>query len=196
MKTLVPSLIVIFTLNAVYCQQPFPTFNDNPHWNVDETFYTLESEVVQYGYEIDTNMCGFVYSKVFNHLFIRVEGNKVFMQSTNDCSEAEQLIYDFDLTIGEKILLDPYSGGGYDFVELMVDSIDTVDYLGVERKRLALAFDPCGGYVDTNGYAITHWIYGIGSDDHPFWPMYSECSAGEMQYYLKCFDSSAIQLYG
>lgn len=136
-------------LTAVNAQTVFPTFSDEPRWNVDQTFYDLEGEIIQYSYESDTNMCGFNYSKVYNHLFIRMDDNRVFMQSTNDCSEEDQLIYNFDLMIGQKLLLDPYDGGGYDFVELRVDSIDTINYFGIERKRLSLAYDPCGGFVDS-----------------------------------------------
>ncbi|NPD46957.1 MULTISPECIES: T9SS type A sorting domain-containing protein [unclassified Lentimicrobium] len=86
---------------------------------------------------------------------IREENNKVYLRHYN---QAEALIYDFNLTIGESTTI--YSPEGQGFIEITVNDISWVEYEGFFRKKYTLD----GNYEE-------YWMEGIGSC---FGPIYSK----------------------
>lgn len=103
----------------------------------------------------DTLLCDenlLIYQHVYAPLakiFLRIEGGKVWRKSNNiDPCDNEQLIYDFDLEVGDTA--DTYYSNGYQVVD-----IGTVTLLnGEERKQLLLMNNSSGTPVE--------WVDGIG----------------------------------
>ncbi len=119
--------------------------------------------------DVDTLMDdGKIYKKiylfldsVFNHLTseciggIREENRQVFFKGKNSYDGEpliNGLICDFSLSVGDTCKLPPYDEGPF----IIVD-IDTVNLLGVSRKRFHLGYD-------NPDHAICKWVEGIGSD--------------------------------
>lgn len=178
----------------MHAQYVFPAYSDDPQWNVVETFW-FDSELKTYDYSNDSNFCGNNYSSYVDHYFFRTEGDQVFMRVATVCADPEYLVYDFGLEVGDTMI----AGYFNDYAtptEFRVDTIDTVSYFGINRKRMVMAFDLCGGELEEGGYATMNWIEGIGSDMHPFYPIYCLCDACESWAYLGCYDSSGVQLFG
>lgn len=86
---------------------------------------------------------------------IREENNKVYLRHYN---QAEALIYDFNLSLGESTTI--YSPEGQGFIEITVNDISWIEYEGFFRKKYTLD----GNYEE-------YWMEGIGSC---FGPIYSK----------------------
>jgi len=196
LNAIIVCLLFNFTGKLLQSQNVFPDFADSPQWNVSQTFW-LDTEIVQYTFSSDTLMCGNTYSKFDDYYdyYFRSSGKKVYMREKNNCSDPEYVVYDFGLEVGDTITLD-FFDGEYKPTEIFVESIDTIEYFGIDRKALKINHNRCGGELEEFYTTSMLWIEGIGSDKHPFYPVFCYCDGCEFWSNLVCYDSSGVQLYG
>jgi len=85
---------------------------------------------------------------------IRESGEKIYFR---DLKNNQGLLYDFGASTGDTIKIVNYSLGFYiDTIKVWVTKIDTIDFSGIQRKRIK---------VEGDTYALTdYWIAGIGSE--------------------------------
>lgn len=192
-------LLTVILPNAK-SQTSFPSLTDNPTWSVygTDNFWSGVFLTRNYEYEKDTLLCGQQYIKVEstpNHPnnvigYARVDNEKVYIRTSNNCADKEYLMYDFSLNIGDTV----YCGYDiYDTTQFWVVAIDTVNHFGIDRKTLRMNF-----YMGTPPWGIVvgmDWIEGIGSTTHPFYPTVCLTDNCETLYTLLCYDSSGTQLY-
>lgn len=98
-------------------------------------------------------------SNVEQTYLVREDGNKVFWREP--FLNQEFLIYDFSLSIGDSIYVTPRTGISYDSILLYCENVDTIEVIGIMRKRLTMKTINASAYYDTD---IEYWYEGIGSD--------------------------------
>lgn len=114
---------------------------------------------------------------------LREDSNRVLFISPG--FESEQLLYDFNLEIGDTAYItNIFCGWNQVEVEIVVLNIDTVEYEGIPRKRWFINQD----YED-------YWIEGIGSTMGPLHSMYWECIICP-SWNLTCFHKNDTLYYG
>jgi hypothetical protein len=183
---------------SLFAQQVFPTFSDGAKWNVYECFW-FDCTTRTYYFEYDTTFCGQNYSKMNFYDsnksgYFRSDSLKTYFRKTPNCFDKEYLIYDYSLAVGDTAFvgfnLDLFDEK--DTSEFVLESIDTVNYFGVERQRFNMKYDPVNqGWFGRSMY----WIKGIGSDIHPFYPFKCLMDGCEESNQLLCFDSLSVQLF-
>jgi hypothetical protein len=97
-RLLIVGLTLVFS-SAANGQQVFPTFADEPQWNVYGGYGSFESTgytTSTWFYQSDTVFCDHTYSKVGSEgsnffggmlTFVRVDGEQVFIRTSSDCSD-------------------------------------------------------------------------------------------------------------
>lgn len=195
MKNTILFILSFYLSIHSFAQNSFPSLNDSPKWYVYEAEFAFGPDGYEtniYQYEKDTLLCGQIYSKVDIEInlstnyspfsFTRVEGDKVFYRPNGDCSLTEKIIYDFGLDIGDSVYCAFYAT---DSILFWVDTIEVIDYLGVNRKKFSL---------ESSSKVMT-WIEGVGCTLHPFYP--SVCLIGNCESWQKlvCMDSSSTRVY-
>jgi hypothetical protein len=183
---------------SLFAQQVFPTFSDAAKWNVYECFW-FDCNTRTYNYEYDTTFCGQNYSKMNFYDsnksgYFRSDSLKTYFRKTPNCFDKEYLIYDYSLAVGDTAFvgfnLDLFDEK--DTSEFVLESIDTVNYFGVERQRFKMKYDPSNqGFL----FRPMYWIKGIGSEVHPFYPFRCLMDGCEEGFQLLCYDSLSIQLF-
>ena len=111
------------------------------------------------------------------------ENKQVFVASYHN--QQEFLLYDFSLTEGDSILAE--SNGEYDLYFNVTD-IDTIDYNGVERRKITLQF---------YNYAWVTWIEGIGNTEGLLmdWRSYTMAMDPMPNVRLRCYEYNEECLY-
>lgn len=111
------------------------------------------------------------------------ENKQVFVASYHN--QQEFLLYDFSLTEGDSILAE--SNGEYDLYFNVTD-IDTIDYNGVERRKITLQF---------YNYAWVTWIEGIGNIEGLLmdWRSYTMAMDPMPNVRLRCYEHNEECLY-
>lgn len=187
---------------ALVAQQPFPTYADNGTWSLLRCITAngtwCFTETFTYG-DSDT-LCGHVWSvhswPTFGTpgtAYIRNEGQRTLLRRSSDCLDKEYVLYDYSLDVGDSIHI-PFNmdWADPDTALFFLRSIDTVQILGVERRRFSLLFDSCStGVAD----AEMQWVEGIGSTLHPFYALDCLCDWCMQFMDLLCYDSTGVQLY-
>ena len=192
-------ILSLFIINStLFAQKVFPSYSDGANWNVYECFW-LDCNTRQYNYQYDTTFCGQTYSKMnfydSNQTgYFRSDSLKTYFRKSPNCSEKEYLIYDFSLSMGDTVFIgyfiNPFNED--DTTEFILESIDTVNYFGVDRQRFKMMYDPSNqGWFGRSMY----WIEGIGSVIHPFYPFKCLMDGCEESNQLLCYDSLSIQLF-
>lgn len=196
-------LIILLHLTPTLsmAQNVFPSYSDSATWNVAQLilfpYGNLYTQVYQY--EKDTSFCGNIYSKMNCYGnpcgYYRADSIKAYVRSTTNCSDKEYLIYDYSLAVGDTTyigyrLMWPSSN---DTAPVVVNAIDTVNYFGINRKRMKILFNSCSN--DFNLVDTMYWVSGIGSTTHPFYSFNCLCSACEVAYTLLCYREDALLLY-
>ena len=178
-------------------QTVFPSFVDNPTWNVLECFwYNCSTHTYQYVY--DTTFCSQSYSKVallYNQNgYFRSDSLKTYFRKSPNCNDKEYLIYDYSLNIGDTayVGINLELGNSNDTTAFILTQIDTINYFGVARQRFKMNFDNCNTGIPLH---FMFWTRGIGSETHPFYSFRCLCDGCEYNFTLLCFDSTATQLY-
>lgn len=111
------------------------------------------------------------------------ENKQVFVASYHN--QQEFLLYDFSLTEGDSILAE--SNGEYDLYFNVTD-VDTIDYNGVERRKITLQF---------YNYAWVTWIEGIGNIEGLLmdWRSYTMAMDPMPDVRLRCYEYNEECLY-
>lgn len=111
------------------------------------------------------------------------ENKQVFVASYHN--QQEFLLYDFSLTEGDSILAE--SNGEYDLYFNVTD-VDTIDYNGVERRKITLQF---------YNYAWVTWIEGIGNIEGLLmdWRSYTMAMDPMPNVRLRCYEHNEECLY-
>ena len=111
------------------------------------------------------------------------ENKQVFVASYHN--QQEFLLYDFSLTEGDSILAE--SNGEYDLYFNVTD-VDTIDYNGVERRKITLQF---------YNYAWVTWIEGIGNIEGLLmdWRSYIMAMDPMPNVRLRCYEHNEECLY-
>lgn len=111
------------------------------------------------------------------------ENKQVFVASYHN--QQEFLLYDFSLTEGDSILAE--SNGEYDLYFNVTD-VDTIDYNGVERRKITLQF---------YNYAWVTWIEGIGNIEGLLmdWRSYTMVMDPMPNVRLRCYEYNEECLY-
>ncbi len=111
-------------------------FNDSTFFNVYESQDSLQQDWDQVGYFIEDTVSKKVY-------FAKWDPGEI------------GLLYDFDLTVGDSVIIDNYYVG-FEDVLLICDSIKSVNFNSISRKQFFFSSPHMGGISDI-------WIEGIGS---------------------------------
>ena len=111
------------------------------------------------------------------------ENKQVFVASYHN--QQEFLLYDFSLTEGDSILAE--RNGEYDLYFNVTD-VDTIDYNGVERRKITLQF---------YNYAWVTWIEGIGNIEGLLmdWRSYTMAMDPMPNVRLRCYEHNEECLY-
>jgi hypothetical protein len=177
MKNLILLFIGSFLVTQVLTAQNF--ISENKQWNVMEDFWgNVHTEIFKI--EGDTIINSTNYQKVWRTddstlvdwwliSFIREEANVVYIIYGG---EGEKVMYDFNLETGDTATIANYFCNQ---MEIVIYNVDTINYLGVDRKRWRL---------DDFGYE--YWIEGIGSTFGPLYSYYYTCTA-DLSFSLLCF---------
>jgi len=194
---IVASWITPFGLSA---QQPFPTAADEPRWGV--AWYVMG----QY-YGIDAfqcsgaiDVCGRSYDVVTGinpgaTAYFRNDEQRTLIRKSTNCDEREYLLYDFSLNVGDTAYVGWEMEGGVDTSLTIVEAIDTIDYLGVPRRRFSILIDRCPSEWEEPLFTTDQWIEGVGSIMHPFYSLICLCDFCETGVGLLCADSSGVALH-
>jgi hypothetical protein len=199
---LVIVLLLVFARSGS-AQQVFPTFQDQPQWNVYGGYGSFGStyySTAEWTYVTDTAFCGEVYSKANIWLgsgpaFIRVDDEQVFLRRSMDCADGDLLLYDFSLSVGDTVLC---ASEHYEVIEtpFWVVGIDTVDLFGVSRRRFDMRYSWNPQEEPENWLILEmEWVEGIGSLLHPFHPVAYTWHYGHGYSTLLCYWEQEVQLY-
>ncbi|MBL6944888.1 MAG: T9SS type A sorting domain-containing protein [Bacteroidales bacterium] len=112
---------------------------------------------------------------------LREDSNIVYYISPNS---NEGILYDFNLEIGETIFVKNIFCGDLEIPITIID-IDTIEYLGVDRKRW---------HIGENGYISEYWIEDIGSLNGPLYVQYDYCIVCPV-WELLCYHKNDTLLY-
>lgn len=186
MKTIIILICIISNVNA-FCQYvKFPIDSAIwrvDYWNFDACGIPQPNAQYQYTFDGDSIVNSISYSKVYssgisNCLSFGFCGllrddtlnQKVYFIQPD--SSSEKLLYDFSLNVGDTVPdLFNYTG-----VSVIVDSIDTINYGGIARRRFRYALN-MGPHNDP------YIIEGIGNVSGLLVPLESPT----ISYYLICF---------
>lgn len=177
MKSFILLVIASFLITQILTAQNF--ISENKQWNVKEDFWgDVYTEIFKI--QGDTTINSITYQKVWRTedstltdwwlmSLIREESNVVYFLYYND---EERVMYDFNLETGDTAYITNYF---CDQMEIVIYNVDTINYLGVDRKRWKL---------DDFGYE--YWIEGIGSTFGPLYSYYYTCTA-DLSFSLLCY---------
>jgi hypothetical protein len=163
-------MVFLLIAGKIISQNPLPTYTDNPLWTMVYTgWFSSGCYTANVLLKPDTLICGKAYYPIIQcsngkcrgtYAYFRQSADKVYMRyQWNACAE-EYLVYDFNLNVGDTAFCLTDFG---DSTKLWVVNKANVMYEGVPRLTLTMS---CS-YLNAYGNYIK-WIYGVGSDIHPF----------------------------
>ena len=226
MKFCTPLLFALLWSASINAQNAtvLPTIADNPTWNVMNALNggtwppSYSPFEVTYGDSVALN--GKSYVEVLSGWnsndtlgWFREDSNKVFWQGANAWDE--YLLYDFDATPGQHLVVGlNLDNWGVENTIFRVDSVDSLNVMGVIRKALYMSYDespaeiayPHWSIPDSFDYNLSDynlhrndiWIEGIGSTIHPFYSAIACFNAGggcEQDFFVLCADTNGTQIY-
>lgn len=197
-KTVITVLFALFIFNFAFSQKIFPTLEDNPVWNVQqsiEPFMPGPVYMLKYRFDKDTiignrtftfvSRTGYQGNNMLSEFvgLIRTEAKKVLFKKS--VTGKEYLMYDFDLNVGNKVVCPFYN---LDSTEYTVINIDSISLNGKKRLRLEMLPTPIADYP----FPLS-WIEGIGNLVNPFYhDVYGRAGVTDE---VRCFSTNQGQLY-
>lgn len=186
MKKTVLSLTMCLFLAAQLFSQDFVSTENQ--WNVRvSSFGGVTTQI--FFIDGDTSFNAIDYQKIWLSSdslqtrsyfgMVRQEGDVVYYVPENG---TEGLMYDFSLTTNETVMIKNYFCGDSE-VPVTVLDVDTVEYMGVERRRLLI------DEADEE-----YWIEGIGSTNGPAYSQIYQCIVCPV-WELLCFSHQNELLY-
>ncbi len=176
MKKITIIFIGLFLITQFAFSQNF--ISEDKQWNVKEDFWGyIHMEIFKI--DGDTTINSITYQKVWRSFdstlvewwpmaYIREESNIVYMRNYDN----EGILYDFNLVTGDTAYI---TSAFCEEMQIVIYDIDTINYLGNDRKRWAL-----------DEYGFEYWLEGIGSTLGLLYSQYYKCSA-DLQFSLLCF---------
>lgn len=165
--TLLLSILASMTFSQIY----YPVIEENKTWNVLAVAFQFPNDssysTLSYKFTGDTIINSESYKKLYSSneenpvnwnlwCFMREDADKrVWLRMVSE--EAEFLMYDFSIDVGDSVLV-----GIYEPVYLFVDSISEITINQTERKKYWLSCKIMPEYNET-------WIEGIGSNKGICW---------------------------
>ncbi len=142
------------------------TTTDNTNQKIDATaiyFYNgdtiINNQTYQKVYQTDQPVVDLASPNNQYAGVTREEGQQVYFLPPNQTEEV--LLYDFDLAVGDTMLVEKFEMDFFEFIEVIVESIDSVQTLDQQiRKRINFSIYKEGR--DTVPQYFTSWIEGIG----------------------------------
>jgi hypothetical protein len=201
-----------FFLPDSKAQTALPISTDKPIWNIGQMAFLQNVLDFMVFVEKDTIFCQQQWTKanlasinkrVFNSIYYRQEGGKVFCKSSFVCPEKDYLIYDYTMkpgdTLSVPIRLFEFGGKTADKIIVRVDSVSNVIINGIVRKRMVVNYQRVGNPPRIDPYRDRRdiWLEGIGSLIFPMYPFFcvslNECN--EAAFYIRCFQSNSKIMY-
>jgi hypothetical protein len=164
-----PIPIILLLIFSFFSSSAQSFLSEGKQWNVKETLNFGPTKTYAYTITGDSSVASITYKKleVYDSTFqnwhliglLREDEKRVFFKQ----GELEEgLLYDFDLAQGDTVrVISLYC---FEEQELVVTNVDTIENLGVNRKRWSF---------DQSFYEI--WIENIGSNFGPVHTAYDRC---------------------
>ena len=176
-------------------QQPFLTYSDSASWSIAHALMGVPQGAYVANYTGTISLCGQQYSVMpaggglwYGPGYFRNEGQRVLFRTSEDCLEPERVIYDFSASIGDTLEIGMSEMDNFTRM-FVVDDIDTIATVGGLRRRFKMLFSlPFNDPIEPF-YLQMHWLEGIGSTTHPFFPLICLDGGCESSWALTCADS-------
>ena len=172
--------------------------SENKLWHVKhESWGSVNTQIFKI--EGDTVINSFIYNKLwyswdstmtnkYLNGFIREESNIVYYR--NYYSSKEGILYDFNLDVGDTTYI---KNEFCEDMQVIINDIDTVEYLGISRKRWIC-----------EGWSEEYWVEGIGSLYGLVYSFAAQCITdnwfdllcfheNDTLYYLKLYEDECYQ---
>lgn len=177
---LILQTLIVLGQSAIY--KPFPTTFGNWVYEGYDNFHNPTHLQKQYTLTGDTIILTVTYKKMFVNSVYKgaLRENSKIIYFIPDTSSTEHLLYNFNLTVGSKII-HPFGGAVCTNDTLTVAFIDSVSASDGFHKRFN--FNPVAPY----------WIEGIGSNEYLLSPLQTWCVSGND--ILECMINSSIFNY-
>jgi hypothetical protein len=178
MKKLLFSITTLLTINAsAQVYHPFPTGNANWEYQYFDDFHMPTNIYNYHSFSGDTVIANLNYKQVINSQAvyegaIREQNKRIYF--IPDSTSTEYLLYDFNLTVGDKII-HPFGGA--------LCSNDTVTITAIDSLVIAGT-----NYIIYYLSSSTYWIDGIGAATNLLTPCNNNCLSGD--FYLHCVTST------
>jgi hypothetical protein len=177
MKNLILVIGSLLVIQNATCQN---FVSEDKRWNVRDLFWgQISTEIFKM--EGDTIINSNTYKKVWSTYdstlinwilrgFVREDANVVYFKG--EFTSIEGILYDFNLEAGDTA----YVTNMYcDVIQIVINSIDTVTYFDIPRKRWVI-----------DAWIEEYWVEGIGSLYGPFHTKFAECIT-DNDFSLLCF---------
>jgi Secretion system C-terminal sorting domain len=160
--------------------KPFPLYKDNPLWSELATLPLNgsgggSSKTFKMNYKNKSNFCGKEYSLVeydTYKMYLRNEGKKTYFRLSQDCSDKEYLLYDFDMKVGDKKYFPmQIKNTDIDSSLFTLKKIDTIWHYYQKVRRFYYDFEyykPANAPAEIKTMVLQE---GVGSLWHPFFPV-------------------------
>ncbi len=154
-------LLIIANISFIASSQVLDT---NTIWSeANRKLYHIKGDTViinskKYNYIHSYSDTNFHYSASQEAFLLREEGEKIFWR--NSIENKDYLLYDFGLSVGDSLFVTPISIYTQDSVLIICESVDTINVMGVNRRRLSIRTANPSAYYNTD---IEYWLWGIGS---------------------------------
>jgi hypothetical protein len=212
MRVLFILLISFAFQNFLPAQTALPKVSDKPLWNIGFwRFFENYGTGSILKLEKDTAFCGKTWIKARwsnvdgtlpDYAYYRLEGKRAFFKINTRCDQKEYLMYDFDLKVGDTlvvpVLLGETEGNeGPVKVRVRVDSISTIILGGIQRKRMVVNYVSRSTYPGNPSENRDIWIEGIGSQIFPLYPWgcVNRHLCNVALFYIRCFQLNSQIIY-
>ncbi len=102
-----------------------------------------------------------------NAIFVRSDSLRTHFRKSSNCLDKEYLMYNYELNVGDitYVGFNQELGISEDTSLFQLISVDSIFVMNIKRLQYTLTYDRCNlGFMQDT----MHWLYGIGSFDHPF----------------------------
>lgn len=186
MKSLLLSL-ALFLICSVHgrTQSYIPIIDTNAHWAV-EVVNCFPCSWYYYYYSVGDSVTidSTTYFPFGDSLLVREDSQRVFVHRDT----GEYILYDFNLQVGDSFRVEVYNGPMWvdSFSFKILESIDTVEIGGIQRKRFMFGPDEWNAEI---------WVEGIGDINRG--PMYRFLYPFfETSVDLNCYRYDSEEVYG
>jgi hypothetical protein len=194
---------------VVRSQTVFPGPGSQTVWNIGWWRFFENAGDTRIDIDKDTVICNQKWTRALystlegrpiKPMYYRIQGAKVFIKPRLECESKEYLMYDFDMKVGDSLVVPHqfFETDGFDNlarIKAKVETVTTVTINGVGRKKITLNYFYSGSLNGIQARFDT-WIEGMGSVIFPFYPFFCvNRTCNESNNYVRCFQSEGKILY-